>query len=171
MITTTSQEYREHPKIIKQIKEEKNEVVEAAKEYKVTPRTGTLIHLKMEFGDLLYAICCLANSYHKVGIKKPQRKIPLDEVFDAAPKEDLPYDKRRKKLDTSVDALAKAVLTHPENVEAIKTRIGALLFAIYSFVPVCCENDPENIDLDHGFAMTLNKNKKRAKEGYTKENK
>ena len=153
------------------MKEEKGEVYEAAKKYKETPRTGTLIDLKKEFGDLLYTVCCLANSYEEPNIKKTQWKIPLDETFEKTTKEDIPYNKRQAKLNASVDMLEKALIKDAENIGTITKRIGELLFAIYAFVPVCCENDPEIIDLDHGFAMIIKKNKQRNKEGYVKKEK
>lgn len=165
VISMTPDGYRPRHKIIAKIKEEKEEVYEAADEYKASPRPKTLGHLKREFGDLLYAVCCLANSYGKVGIGKKERwKIPLDEAFAKTPKEHQDRESRKANLDRSVDMLEKALIKDPEDIQVITERIGELLFAIVDFVPVCCEKDMENIDLDHGFTLILNNNKKRNKE-------
>ena len=147
--------------ILTGIKERKNDLVHAAQEYTRVTSTKKLSAIRVTFGELIFNIACLANSYGKIDTKKwSPRTVSLDEVVLNIPSCYASYQERSDILDRSLQKVEYKLHSPIRNISAIKHSIWVLLVATDSFVRIASQNPysengyPE-IDTTHAFALAM----------------
>ena len=143
--------------ILNDIQSKVKKISITANEYSQTSSSWKLNELRGVFGDLLFSVCCLANSYGEISHKRYPWKINLQEILIATPI-DSNNTVREDSMYGAMTDLKNSIQRETNDLKIIQEKLWVLLLQILRLSTDCTINcEHERIDLSHAFILNMRK--------------